>query len=103
MKRIVGVAFLVMVTARVSEAATCESLASLSLPSTTVTVARSSFWMRATLISHRTSAAHTPTLRVPAVCRLQGKGRCERRRQLRVPSGVEMTLPAVTVQAAAPR
>ena len=40
MKRIVGVAFLVMVTARVSEAATCESLASLSLPNTTVTVAQ---------------------------------------------------------------
>src|SRR5688572_27079323 len=40
MKRFVCVAFLVLVTAGVSEAATCESLASLSLPDTTVTTAQ---------------------------------------------------------------
>jgi len=39
MKRFVCVAFLVLLTARASEAATCESLASLALPNTTVTVA----------------------------------------------------------------
>ena len=38
--RLVCVAFLVLVTAHVSEAATCESLGSLSLPNTTVTVAQ---------------------------------------------------------------
>ena len=39
MKRFVCVAILVMVATGVSEAATCESLTSLSLPATTVTVA----------------------------------------------------------------
>ena len=39
MKRFACVAFLVMVAARASEAATCESLTSLSQPTTTVTVA----------------------------------------------------------------
>ena len=40
MKRFVGVAFLIMVTAGVSEAATCEDLASIALPNTTVTEAQ---------------------------------------------------------------
>ena len=40
MKRVVGAAIVVVGTASISEAATCESLASLSLPQTTVTLAQ---------------------------------------------------------------